>query len=103
MDEEWGKKIAGEICEEVELKDTITKAENGGMRLMLSRVMKQLHRSKKPSERLTWRKVVLPFPVPTKQAYLIELTRIPFGPNSWAEVFVIISTAAFDELYNKDN
>lgn len=43
-----------------------------GMRLMLSRVMKQLHRSKKPSERLTWRKVVLPFPVPTKQAYLID-------------------------------
>ena len=44
----------------------------GGMRLMLSRVMKQLHRSKKPSERLTWRKVVLPFLVPTKQAYLID-------------------------------
>jgi hypothetical protein len=41
------------IGEEVELKDTITKAENGGMRLMLSRVMKQLHRSKKPSERLS--------------------------------------------------
>ena len=39
---------------------------------MLSRVMKQLHRSKKPSERLTWRKVVLPFHVPTKQAYLID-------------------------------
>jgi hypothetical protein len=74
LDEEWGKKIAGEIGEEVELKDTITKAENEGMRLMLSRVMKQLHRSKKPSERLTWRKVVLPFHVPTKQAYLIELT-----------------------------
>ncbi|KAI2801323.1 hypothetical protein BLOT_010873 [Blomia tropicalis] len=29
---------------------------------------------------------------------LIELTRIPFGPNSRAEVLVIISTAALDEL-----